>query len=307
MGLTGSSRWLGPITGPCRFRKFIEQSFEPEMKKVRLPFGDLVPALGQGTWHMGETPALRAQEIATLRAGLDLGLSLIDTAEMYGEGRCESLVGDAIAGRRDEVFLVSKVYPHNASRLSMQTACANSLRRLKTDRIDLYLLHWSGSVPLAETVDAFARLQQAGQIRSWGVSNLDATGMEELWELPGGREGQANQVLYNLARRGIEWDLLPWLRERHVPLMAYSPIEQGRLLRDRKLLDFAKRHRMTAAQAALGWLLAKDDVIAIPKTSSQARLAENLHALTHPLDVAALAELDRLFPPPDGPVPLEML
>ena len=226
---------------------------------------------------------------------------------MYGEGRTESLVGEAIAGRRDEVFLVSKVYPQNASRLAMQTACANSLRRLKTDRIDLYLLHWSGSVPLAETVDAFARLQQAGQIRSWGVSNLDTTGMEELEALPGGREVQTDQVLYNLARRGIEWDLLPWLRERHVPLMAYSPIEQGRLLRDRKLVDFAKRHRMTAAQAALGWLLAKDDVIAIPKTSSQARLAENLHALTHPLDVAALAELDRLFPPPEGPVPLEML
>ena len=277
------------------------------MKKVRLPFGDLVPALGQGTWYMGETPALRAQEIATLRAGLDLGLTLIDTAEMYGEGRTESLVGEAIAGRRDEVFLVSKVFPHNASRLAMQTACANSLRRLKTDRIDLYLLHWSGSVPLAETVDAFARLQQAGQIRSWGVSNLDTTGMEELGALPGGREVQTDQVLYNLARRGIEWDLLPWLRERHVPLMAYSPIEQGRLLRDRKLVDFAKRHRMTAAQAALGWLLAKDDLIAIPKTSSQARLAENLHALTHPLDVTALAELDRLFPPPKGPVPLAML
>ena len=277
------------------------------MKKVRLPFGDLVPALGQGTWNMGETPSLRVQEIATLRAGLDLGLTLIDTAEMYGEGRAESLVGEAIAGRRDEVFLVSKVYPHNASRLAMRTACANSLRRLKTDRIDLYLLHWSGSVPLAETVDAFARLQQAGQIRSWGVSNLDTTGMEELGALSGGREVQTDQVLYNLARRGIEWDLLPWLRERHVPLMAYSPIEQGRLLRDRKLVDFAKRHHMTVAQAALGWLLAKDDVIAIPKTSSQARLAENLHALTHPLDVAALAELDRLFPPPEGPVPLEML
>ena len=277
------------------------------MKKVRLPFGDLVPALGQGTWNMGETPSLRVQEIATLRAGLDLGLTLIDTAEMYGEGRTESLVGEAIAGRRDEVFLVSKVYPHNASRLAMHTACANSLRRLKTDRIDLYLLHWSGSVPLAETVDAFARLQQAGQIRSWGVSNLDTTGMEELGALRGGREVQTNQVLYNLARRGIEGDLLPWLRERHVPLMAYSPIDQGRLLRDRKLVDFAKRHRMTAAQAALGWLLAKDNVIAIPKTSSQARLAENLHALTHPLDVAALTELDGLFPPPNGPVPLEML
>ena len=277
------------------------------MKTVRLPSGDLVPALGQGTWNMGDDPSLRAQEIATLQAGLDLGLRLIDTAEMYGDGRTESLVGEAIGGRRDKVFLVSKVYPHNASRKAMTVACANSLRRLKTDRIDLYLLHWSGSVPLAETVDAFTRLQQAGQIRSWGVSNLDAAGMTELWSLPGGQQVQTDQVLYNLMRRGIEWDLLPWLRERSLPLMAYSPIEQGRLLRDRKLVDVAKRHGLTAAQAALGWLLAKDDVIAIPKTSSQTRLAENLHALTHPLDAAALAELDHLFAPPRGPVALEII
>ena len=277
------------------------------MKDVRMPSGDLVPALGQGTWNMGEKPALRGEEIASLRAGIDLGLRVIDTAEMYGEGRTESLVGEAIAGRREEVFLVSKVYPHNASRKAMQAACTHSLRRLQTDRIDLYLLHWSGSVPLAETLDAFARLQQAGHIRSWGVSNLDTVSMSELWGLPGGRAVQTNQVLYNLTRRGVEWDLLPWLRERGVPLMAYSPIEQGRLLRHRGLKDFANRRGMTAAQAALGWLLAKDDVIAIPKTSSQARLAENLDALAHPLDAAALAELDRLFRPPQGPVPLEML
>lgn len=277
------------------------------MKQVRLPCGESVPALGQGTWNMGEDRALRAAEIASLRAGLDHGLALIDTAEMYGEGRTESLVGEAIAGRRDEVFLVSKVYPHNASRQAMPTACANSLRRLKTDRIDLYLLHWSGSVPLQETVQAFERLQQAGHIRHWGVSNLDADSMQELWALAGGRAVQTNQVLYNLARRGIEWDLLPWQRERGIPTMAYSPVEQGRLLRHKGLVEFAKRHGMTAAQAALAWLLARDDIIAIPKTASAARLAENLGALDHALDVNALAELDALFAPPRRAEPLAML
>jgi diketogulonate reductase-like aldo/keto reductase len=276
------------------------------MKTVRMPSGDLVPALGQGTWGMGENPALHDQEIASLRAGLELGLRLVDTAEMYGDGRTESLVGEAIAGRRDDVFLVSKVYPHNASRKAMQKSCTDSLRRLKTDRIDLYLLHWAGSVPLGETLDAFARLQRDGHIRGWGVSNLDASDMDELWALPGGREVQTNQVLYNLTRRGVEWDLLPWLRERGVPLMAYSPIEQGRLTGHPGLVDFARRHGMTPAQAALAWPLASDDVIAIPKTASQARLAENMGALAHPLDAAALAELDRLFPPPRGPAPLEM-
>lgn len=277
------------------------------MKTVRMPSGDLVPALGQGTWQMGENPALRDQEIACLRAGLDLGLRVIDTAEMYGEGLTESLVGEAIAGRRDEVYLVSKVYPHNASRNAMRQSCTNSLRRLKTDRIDLYLLHWSGTVPLEETVAAFDRLQRDGHIRSWGVSNLDTSEMQELWGLTGGRGVQTNQVLYNLTRRGVEWDLLPWLRERGVPLMAYSPIEQGRLARHRALAGFAKRHDMTPVQAALAWLLAKDDVIAIPKTSSPARLAQNILALSHPLRAAALAELDQLFPPPHGPAPLEML
>lgn len=272
-----------------------------------MPAGDLVPALGQGTWCMGEDPALRAQEIASLRAGLDLGLRLIDTAEMYGDGRTEALVGEAIAGRRDEVFLVTKVYPHNASRKAMRKACTGSLRRLKTDRVDLYLLHWSGSVPLQETVEAFERLQHDGLIRGWGVSNLDAAEMDELWTLPGGRAVQTSQLLYNLTRRGIEWELLPWLRERRVPVMAYSPIEQGRLVDERRLVAFAKQRGMTAAQVALAWLLAKDDVIAIPKTGSAARLAENVRALADPLDPKALAELDRLFPPPRGPVPLEVL
>jgi diketogulonate reductase-like aldo/keto reductase len=277
------------------------------MKHVRMPSGETVPALGQGTWGMGEDPALRRQEIASLQAGVDAGLRLIDTAEMYGEGRTESLVGEAIAGRRDGVFLVSKVYPHHASRKGMPKACTDSLRRLKTDRIDLYLLHWSGNVPLEETRQAFARLREDGYIRAWGVSNLDMPSMQALWALAGGGEVQTNQLLYNLMRRGIEWDSLPWLRERRVPVMAYSPLEQGRLLRHPGLLQFAQRRGMTAAQAALAWLLAKDDVIAIPKTAVPGRLAENLAALAQPLDAAALAELDRLFPPPRGPVPLEML
>jgi aldehyde reductase len=277
------------------------------MKTVRMPSGDVVPALGQGTWQMGEDPALRSQEIACLRAGIEAGLRLVDTAEMYGDGLTESLVGEAIAGLRDQVFLVSKVYPHNASGKAMHRACTDSLRRLKTDRIDLYLLHWSGPVPLAETLDAFATLQREGHIRSWGVSNLDVSEMDALWALPGGQQVQTNQVLYNLTRRGVEWDLLPWQRARGVPLMAYSPIEQGRLLRHRALIDFSKRHGITAAQAALAWLLAKDDIIAIPKTASPQRLAQNMAALAHPLGVDALAELDRLFPPPRGPVPLEML
>jgi aldehyde reductase len=277
------------------------------MKTVLLPCGERVPALGQGTWNMGDDPALRAEELATLRLGLDLGLRLIDTAEMYGEGLSESLVGEAIAGRRDEVFLVSKVYPHNASRKAMRKSCENSLRRMRTDQLDLYLLHWAGSVPLEETLEAFAALQRDGLIRHFGVSNLDLSAMRELLSLPGGEGVQTDQVLYNLTRRGIEYDLLPWLRQRGIPVMAYSPIEQGRLVNNRSLADFAARRGMTPAQVALAWLLQQDDVIAIPKTSSRVRLRENVGALDHPLDAAALAELDRLFPPPKGPVPLEML
>lgn len=277
------------------------------MKTVLLPCGDRVAALGQGTWNMGDDPGARAQELAALRLGIDLGLTLIDTAEMYGEGLAESLVGEAIAGRRDEVFLVSKVYPHNASRKAMRKSCENSLRRLRTDRLDLYLLHWSGSVPLAETLEAFAQLRREGLIREFGVSNLNLADMRQLWQLPGGNAVQADQLLFNLTRRGIEHDLLPWLRERGVPLIAYSPIEQGRLAADKRLVKFAARHGMTAAQVALAWLLAQDDVIAIPKTASVSRVRENVQALAHPLDPAALAELDQLFPPPKGPVALEML
>ena len=277
------------------------------MKQVQLPSGEQVPAFGLGTWNIGDTPSQRAEEIATLRAGLDAGATLIDTAEMYGDGRSEELVGEAIAGRRNEVFLVTKVYPHNASRKGVPAACERSLKRLKTDRIDLYLLHWRGNVPLAETIEAFVALQKAGKIRHFGVSNLDLSDMQEWWKVAGGQAVAANQLLYNLSRRGIEWDLLPWLQKKSVPVMAYSPIEQARLLKDSKLAGFAKRHGMTPAQAALAWLLSKEGVIVIPKTGRRERLKENLGALERKLDAAQLAELDKLFPPPAGLQPLEML
>jgi len=277
------------------------------MKNVQLPSGESVPALGLGTWRMGEHPERHAEDVEIIRIALDLGISLIDTAEMYGEGKTETLIGEAIEGRRDEVFLISKVYPHNATRQGAVAACERSLQRLKTDRIDLYLLHWRRNVPLAETMEAFMTLQQAGKIRHYGVSNFDLSDMQELWTVPGGAAIATNQLLYNLARRGVEWDLLPWFRERRIPLMAYSPIEQGKLVRHPKLVDFARRYDMTPAQAALGWLLSKDDVIAIPKTSRRERLQENLGALKRPLTSVQLAELDRLFPPPAGPRPLDLL
>ena len=277
------------------------------MKTVTLPSDKRVSAFGLGTWHLGDNQATRTEEIATLRLGLDLGVTLIDTAEMYGEGRSEQLIAEAIDGRRDEIFLVSKVSPDNASRKGTVAACERSLARLRTDRIDLYLLHWRGDVPLAETVEAFVALQKAGKIHHYGVSNLDLADMQELWSVPGGSAVATNQLLYNLARRGIEWDLLPELRERRIPVMAYSPIEQARLTSNPKLVDFARRHGMTPAQAGLAWLLSHDDVIVIPKTGRRDRLKENIGALNHRLTQAQLAELDRLFPPPTAPSPLEML
>ena len=277
------------------------------MKTVTLLSGKRVPAFGLGTWHFGDNRATRTEEIATLRLGLDLGVTLIDTAEMYGEGRSEELIGEAIEGRRDEIFLVSKVSPHNASRKGAVAACERSLARLRTDRIDLYLLHWRGNVPLAETIEAFVALQKAGKIHHFGVSNFDLADMQELWSVPGGLAVATNQLLYNLSRRGIEWDLLPGLRERRIPVMAYSPIEQAQLTSNPKLVDFARRHGMTPAQASLAWLLAHDDVIVIPKTGRRDRLKENIGALDHRLTQAQLAELDRLFPPPTSPRPLEML
>lgn len=274
---------------------------------VKLPDGEAVPALGLGTWGMGERAAARADEVAALHFGLDLGMALIDTAEMYGDGGAEEVVGEAIAGRRDAVFLVSKVLPSNASRRATVAACERSLRRLGTDRIDLYLLHWRGGTPLAETVAAFADLRRDGKIRHWGVSNLDLADMRELVAAPGGGDVATNQVLYNLTRRGIEHDLLPWCRERRIPVMAYSPIEQGRMLAQPALKAVAGRHGATPAQVALAWLTRQDGLIVIPKAARIAHLRENRAAVGLRLSKADLAELDRAFPPPDGPRALEML
>lgn len=277
------------------------------MNTVRLPSGEQVAALGQGTWYMGEDPHARKAEIAALQAGLDLGLSLIDTAEMYAEGGAEEVVGEALAGRRAQAFLVSKVYPHNASRAGVVAACERSLQRLRTDCLDLYLLHWRGTHPLAETVAGFEALRAAGKIRHWGVSNLDLADMKALWHAQGGVGCAANQLLYNLGRRGIEWDLQPWLRERGVPVMAYSPIEQARLLRHAGLRAFAQQHGCTPAQAALAWLLGQDGVIAIPKSANATHLRENAAARELRLSPAQRAELDALFPPPRRAMSLEML
>ncbi len=277
------------------------------MKTVGLPSGERVPALGLGTWNMGDDRNARAEELAALRLGIERGLSLIDTAEMYGDGRSEALVGEAITGLREKVFLVSKVLPGNAGRKGTLAACERSLKHLKTDHIDLYLLHWRGGVPFAETLEAFTALQAAGKIRHFGVSNLDLAEMREFTVSGAGRAFATNQLLYNLSRRGIEWDLLPWMRERRIPLMAYSPLEQARLLRHKGLVAFAAKHGMTPAQAALAWLLAQDDVIAIPKSGNRARVLENAGALQHALNAAQVAELGTLFTPPAGPSPLEML
>ena len=255
---------------------------------------------------MAERPRRRREEIAALRTGLDLGMTLIDTAEMYADSGAEELVAEAIAGRRDEVFLVTKVLPSNASRRGTVAACERSLRRLRTDRIDLYLLHWRGQTPLEETLDGFTNLLPAGKIRYWGVSNFDAADMEELVDLPGGSAVATDQVLYNLSRRGIERDLLPWCRRRRIPVMAYSPIEEGRLLRDRSLNAVALRHRATAAQVALAWLLRQDGVIAIPKAGSPEHVRENRAAVDLRLTKRDPAELDAALPGPTEPVPLQM-
>ena len=277
------------------------------LKTVKLPSGERMPAFGLGTWRMGDDRARRKEEIATLQLGLDLGATLIDTAEMYGDGLAEELVGEAIEGRRDSVFVVSKVLPQNASQKGVVTACERSLKRLKTDRIDLYLLHWPGSVPLPETLAGFSELQKTAKIRYYGVSNFDLNEMNQLWKTPYGSAIATNQILYNLARRNIEWDLLPSLRERNIPIMAYSPLEQARLLQDRNLCAFAARLKMTPAQVGLAWLLRNDDVIVIPKTTSPARLKENLESLKLPLKSEDVLELDQLFPPPSAAHPLEML
>jgi len=277
------------------------------MTETRLPDGTPVPALGQGTWHMGERGADRRAEAAALRLGLDLGLGLIDTAEMYAEGGAEEVVAEAIAGRRQEVFLVSKVYPHNAGGRKLEAACERSLARLRVDCLDLYLLHWRGSIPLGDTVEGFERMRAAGKIRRWGVSNLDVDDLEELG--PALSDCATDQVLYNLENRGIEHDLLPLCRGRGMPVMAYSPVGQGgSLLRDRALGAVAARHGATPAQVAIAWTLrAPGGVISIPKAADPAHVRLNAAARELRLTGADLAELDAAFPPPRRKRGLAML
>ena len=284
------------------------------MKTVSLPNGTRVPALGQGTWRMGEKKSARDEEIAALRLGIDLGMTLIDTAEMYGDGGAEEVVGDAIAGQRERVFVVTKAYPHNASRTKLPKACERSLKRLRTDVVDLYLLHWrEKSPPLEETVEAFEKLRDAGKIRDWGVSNFDVGDMNELFSIPNGRNCAANQVLYNLNHREIEYDLLPLFSQpstlhRQLPVMAYAPVGHGRgLLEHATLNEIAQRRHATPAQIALAWLLRQDNLIAIPKAANAEHVRDNARAVDIELTQDDLNELDRAFPPPKSKKPLPML
>jgi len=277
------------------------------MRKLRLPMGDEIPVLGQGTWRMGESTAKRADEVKTLQLGLDLGMTLIDTAEMYADGKSEEVVADAIAGKRDQVFLVTKVLPSNASRKDVVAAGERSLKRLKTDRIDLYLLHWRGGSPLAETLAGFHDLMQAGKIRSFGVSNFGVNDMKEWLALKDGDAAQTNQVLYNVATRGIDFDLIPWQAERGIPVMAYSPLAQGRLPKSGALKAIAARHQATVGQVMLAWCLRHKMVFAVPKTSRLEGVRENAAAGDLALTASDLAEIDRDFPPPARAKPLEML
>jgi diketogulonate reductase-like aldo/keto reductase len=280
------------------------------MRTIKLPSGKSIPILGQGTWRIGEDPARRQAEIDGLTLGLDLGMTLIDTAEMYGEGGAEKVVGEAIRGRRDEVFLVSKIYPHNASAKGTIEACKRSLERLKTDYLDLYLLHWPGSVPLSETLSAFKLLKKEGLILDYGVSNFDLKGMQKAIALPGGDEISTNQVLYNLVNRGIEWDLLPWSRENGLPIMSYSPIEtspgnQRGFLDHPSLTGIAEQHHATPAQIAIAWLI-QQGVIVIPKASNPKHIHENRDAVDIELAADEIDLLDQAFPPPAHQVPLAM-
>ncbi|AQQ17937.1 MULTISPECIES: aldo/keto reductase [Burkholderia] len=274
---------------------------------VVLPNGETIPKLGLGTWEMGERPARRADEIAALREGIELGMTLVDTAEMYGDGATEELVGDALAGLRDDVFLVSKVYPHHASRRGVVAACDASLKRLRTDRVDLYLLHWRGSVPLEETVAGFDALQRAGKIRHWGVSNFDTADMAELVDEAGGGACATNQILYNIARRGPEFDLLPWLADHRIPAMAYSPVDHGRLPKRSPLDEIARLRGVSVTRVALAWVLAQPGVFAIPKASRIEHVRDNRAALDFVLSNDERAQLDAYFRPPRSKRALEML
>ena len=294
----------GPGSGILLHMAAQESSTLPSLS---LPDGATVPRLGLGTWRMGERKTSAAREAQALMLGVDLGMTLVDTAEMYGDGGAEEVVARAIAARRDSVFVVSKVYPHNAGRKTAISACERSLKRLKTDRLDLYLLHWRGRIPLAETVDAFEQLRRDGKILRWGVSNFDTRDMSELFALPEGQRCAANQVLYHLGERGIEWDLLPWMRERHVPTMAYSPLGQGSLLRDPKLSAIAKRLAATPAQVALAWLMRSPDIVAIPESADPEHIRSNRVAASLRLDRATLGALDAAFPPPTAATPLAII
>jgi diketogulonate reductase-like aldo/keto reductase len=276
------------------------------LRSVTLRDGERVPALGQGTWHMGEDRRRAAEEAKSIRLGIDLGMTLIDTAEMYGDGGAEEVIARAAEGIRDSLFIVSKVYPHNGSRAGVVAACERSLKRLATDRIDLYLLHWRGSVPLAETLEGFQRLERDGKIRYHGVSNFDRADMAEWAALQGGETVAANQVLYNLSRRGPEWDLVPWCREHRVAIMAYTPLGQGRMLGTPVLAEIGRRRNATAAQIALAWLLRQEDTIVIPKASRAEHVRENRGAVDVALTAEDLAALDRAFPPPEGKTRLGM-
>jgi diketogulonate reductase-like aldo/keto reductase len=277
------------------------------MKTVALPSGETVPALGQGTWMMAEKRGRRAAEIAALRLGVELGMTLIDTAEMYADGGAEELVAEAVGDRRGDLFLVSKVLPQNASRTGTVAACERSLKRLNTDRIDLYLLHWTGSHPLAETVAGFEALMKAGKIRHWGVSNFDTEDMQELFAISGGRACATNQILYNVKRRTPEYDLIPLLAQHDIPVMAYSPLEQTRLPVKNALAKVGAKHNATSFQIALAWLLRQDGMIVIPKASSDAHVRDNFAALKIELDADDLAAIDAEFAPPSKKRPLESL
>ena len=278
-----------------------------QLQYVTLRDGERVPALGQGTWHMGEDRRRAADEAAALRLGIELGMTLIDTAEMYGSGGAEEMIARAAEGVRDSLFIVSKVYPHNGSRSGVVAACERSLKRLATDRIDLYLLHWRGSIPLAETFEGFQLLQRDGKIRHYGVSNFDRSDMAEGRALQGGDTVAADQVLYNLAHRGPEWDLVPWCREHNVAIMAYTPLGSGRMLGNPALAEIARRRNATPAQIALAWLLRQGGTIVIPKASRPEHVRENRGALDIVLTDEDLVALDRAFPPPRGKTPLGML
>lgn len=276
------------------------------MRTISFPSGEAVPVLGQGTWKMGEHATTREAEIAALRTGIDLGMTLIDTAEIYADGGAESVVGEAIAGIRDELFLVSKVHPLNATAEGTILACEASLRRLGTDRLDLYLLHWRESVPLDETLGAFEQLVADGKIRHFGLSCFDVADMEDMWALAGGSAAIADQVLYNLTKRGIEFNLMPWCESRGVPIMAYSPVGQGSLAVHGALEAVASRHGVTQAQVALAWVLRQKGILAIPKAASIEHVKDNVATLDIALEPEDLAALDEAFPAPTEAQPLEI-